>query len=76
MIQKSLDRSLADGIRSARKLAQHALLPVGLQPRGSTNDALDADLRAHTVGACAGPVAVEVLVHLVDDLVLRVGEGS
>ena len=72
--QPVLQRTDALGIIPAGKLANHALLAVVLEPLRGSREALAEDGRADAVRAGAGAVRVEVLVHLVDELVLRVFE--
>lgn len=52
-----------------------------LEPVGGGREPLDPNVGGYTVGGGAGPVRVQVLVHLVDDLViagrvLEVEEGG
>lgn len=75
VVQHALHRGLTHAVRAASELAEHALLAVGAQPRGGALDALHPDVAAHAGGGRAGPVRVQILVHLVDELVLRVRQG-
>ena len=74
MIQKSLDGRLTLTISTACELADDAFLAVGTEPVRGTCDAFGTDGRTDADVGCAGPVAVEVLVHLIDDSVVGVGQ--
>ena len=74
MLQQPLDGALAQSVRPAGELAQQTQLAVRAQPRRGAHHPLHADLGRDAVLARAGAVAVEILMHLVDDLVLGVRE--
>ena len=74
MIQQPLDGSLAHVVRSTSKLSQDTELAVGAEPCSGILDALHANISRHASRAGSGAVAIEILVHLVDHLVLRVLE--
>lgn len=63
-------------VSSSTYLADHAQLVVLLQPVGSINQAIGKDRAVDTCRARAGAIGVEVLVHLVDELVLRVRQSA
>jgi hypothetical protein len=69
VVQQIGDGTLADIIIPARKLTQDANLAVLAEPGCRLGEALAADCGARAGLGCAGRVAVEVLVHLVDELV-------
>jgi hypothetical protein len=73
--EHAFDGRLANTVDTAGKLADEALLTVGLQPSGGGLEALLADCAADAGLGGTGAVGIKVLVHLVDDLVLRVGES-
>lgn len=58
------------------RLAENPLLVVLLQPLGGSLDTLGPDGGGDTVCVCAGTVAAEVLVHLVDNLVGGIRQGG
>jgi hypothetical protein len=74
--QPVLKRSDTLGVISPRKLPNHADLLVVLEPLRRSLQALLEDSPTDALGVCARAVAVEVLVHLVDELVLRIFEGT
>lgn len=74
MVEEAGDRVLADVVGTASELAQDTLLAVVTQPLGSGGQTLGADGAADTLGVGARAVSVEVLVHLVDELVLGVAQ--
>ena len=76
MVKETSDGGLAGRVSTTSELADDTLLSVGAEPGGGTDDALDTDLGGNAGGAGAGAVGVEVLVHLVDDLVLGIGKGG
>ena len=69
-----LERRDALLVVAGRILANDALLLVVLEPLRGALQALPENGAAHAVGVRARGVRVEVLVHLVDELVLRVLE--
>lgn len=73
VVQQALDGRLADAVGAAGELAEDPLLAVGPEPGRGAGDALHADVGAHARRRRARAVRVEVLVHLVHELVLRVG---
>lgn len=74
--EHSLDGSLALAVVAASKLSDEALLAVILKPLGSGRDTLLADGAGDASLVSAAAIAVEVLVHLVDELVLGILESS
>lgn len=58
------------------EFANDSLLPVRLQPFSRSLDALLADRGRDTILARSGSVGIEILMHLVDDLVRRVGQSG
>lgn len=76
VLKETSDSSLADRVGTTGELAEDTLLSVGAEPGGGTNDALNTNLGGNAGGAGTGAVGVQVLVHLVDDLVLGVGKGN
>lgn len=75
VVQHASDGGLALGVVAAGELANDADLVVLAQPGGGGGDPLLADSGGHTLSGGAGSVAVEVLVHLVDEQVVdRVGD--
>lgn len=76
VIKEAGDSSLADRVGTTGELAEDTLLSVGAEPGGGTNDTLNTNLSGNAGGAGTGAVRVKILVHLVDDLVLRVGKGD
>jgi hypothetical protein len=75
VVKHACDSGLAHAVGASSELANDTFLTIGLQPLCGGLHALLADGGAHAGGRRAGPVGVEILVHLVDDLILRVGEG-
>ena len=76
VLQQPLHRRVALAVRPTSELAQHAALVVLLQPLSGADDAVDADSGGDAGRAGARAVGIEVLVHLVDELVLGIGEGG
>ena len=74
VLKHTLHSSPALGVGAARVLAEHTELLVGLEPGSRAADALRTDGGRDALVRGAGAVAVEVLVHFVDDLVLWVLE--
>lgn len=74
-VEQARDGRLALVVGAARKLPDDADLAVGLEPLGRAGDALRADGARDARRRGPRAVRVEVLVHLVDDLVLRVRQG-
>lgn len=64
-----LDGGDALGVGAAGRLAEDAALPVGLEPLGRLGHALAPDRPRHARLRRARPVRVQVLVHLVHELV-------
>ena len=73
--EHAVDGSLAVAVDAAGELADEALLVVFLQPGGGGLETLLADGAADAGLGGSGAVTVQVLVHLVDNLVLGVREG-
>jgi hypothetical protein len=73
--EHAVDGSLAVPVDAAGELADEALLVVFLQPGGGGLETLLADGAADAGLGGSGAVTVQVLVHLVDNLVLGVREG-
>jgi hypothetical protein len=71
-----LDSRNALGVVAAGKLANEAHLLVVLEPLSRGRQALAEDGAGDALLVGAAAVRVEVLVHLVDELVLRVLEGD
>ena len=61
-------------VSTASRLAQHAFLPVSLQPGRGVPQPLSTNSGRYTVRRGTRAVGVEVLVHLIDEFVLRVGQ--
>lgn len=74
-IEHTRDGRLALVVGASRKLPNDADLAVGLEPLGRAGDALSADSARDAGGRGPRAVRVEILVHLVDDLVLGIGQG-
>jgi hypothetical protein len=73
-VKHVLDSSFASLVGTTSKLADHADLLVVTEPLGSSLETLNTDCCRNTVRRGTGAVRVQVLVHLVDDLVLRVSQ--
>lgn len=71
--QHPLDGRPTCWIVPAGVLANDALFAVVFEPLGRDGDALGADGGAHAIRMRARAVLVQVLVHLVDDVVGRIG---
>lgn len=76
VVEHAGDGRLALVVVAAGKLAEETLLVVLLEPVGGGLEALLADGGADAGLVGAGAVAVEVLVHLVDELVLGVRQAA
>ena len=76
MREHALNGVLALRIGTTSVLADDAFLVVSFEPGGGGGETLGANGVGYAVDGGARAVRVEVLVHFVDDLVLRVGEGS
>ena len=74
--QHALNGRPARRVAAAGILANDALLAMLLEPLGCSGNALGADGGAHAVRVRAGAVAVQVLVHLVDNVVGGVGQAE
>lgn len=74
MVEQAGDGGAAGWVGTACELAQNAELAVFAQPASGTNHTLDTSFSANASLAGSRAVAVEVLVHLIDDLVLGVGQ--
>ena len=76
VVKEASDGSLAGRVGATGELADDAELAVGAEPVGGSGNALGANGGADADIAGARSIGVEVLVHLVDDLVLGVGQGN
>jgi len=75
VVEQALDGGLALAVGASCEFADDALLAVGAEPLGGAGHALRTDGPRHTHVRRAGVVRVQVLVHLVDQLVGRVGQS-
>lgn len=73
--EHTLNSLLTHGVDATGEFTDDTLLVVGLQPLGGLLEALLADRGADTGLGSTGAVGVKVLVHLIDDLVLAVGQA-
>lgn len=76
MVEEALDGGLALRIGATGELAQDTQLAVLAQPLGGANNAVDTNRGRHAHVRGARVVRVEVLVHLVDELVSRVSQSD
>ena len=76
MCEHALNGVLTLCIGTTTELADDAFLVVSFEPGGGGGETLGANGVGYSVDGRARAVRVKVLVHLVDDLVLRHGQGS
>lgn len=74
--QHSGDGTLADRVGTTGELAQESEFAIALQPLCGSLDTLLANGCADAGVRCARTIRVEILVHLVDDLVLGVCQAD
>ena len=74
--QHALNRTQTNTVATCGSLANDAILLVASAPVGSSHQSLLPNGRADTSRMGSASIAVQILVHLIDDVVMRISQCS
>ena len=72
--QHPLNRTQADTVASCGRLTEYPVLPIGFQPGRRCCKSLGPNRGADTGSARSRPIAIKILMHLIDDVVIGIHE--